>query len=68
MEDVLAAGLETRSAVGHHTLTLSGTDLAAEVSLARLAELAFPALGGAAENVNKCSLRLAPPKTKGKTY
>lgn len=48
VQDVLAAGLEARGAVGHDTLTLGGTDLAAEVGLARLAELALTAFGGAA--------------------
>lgn len=48
VEDVLAAGLEAGGAVGHDTLTLGSTDLAAEVGLARLAELALTALGGAA--------------------
>lgn len=67
VEDVLAAGLETRGAVGHHTLALSGTDLAAEVSLARLAELAFPALGGAAEKLDNCSLRLVSGKIQKHT-
>lgn len=48
VEDVLAARLEAGGAVRHDTLTLGGTDLAAEVGLARLAELALAALGGAA--------------------
>lgn len=47
VEDVLAPRLEARGAVGHDTLTLSGTDLAAEIGLARLAELALTAFGGA---------------------
>jgi hypothetical protein len=37
--------LETIGTVGHETLTLSRTDGTAEVRLARLAELAFAALG-----------------------
>ena len=45
MEDILATGLETRGTVRHHTLTLGSTDLPAEVGLAGLAELAFPAFG-----------------------
>ena len=49
VQDVLAAGLETRSAVGHHTLTLGSSDLAAQVGLAGLAELALTAFRGAAE-------------------
>lgn len=48
VQDILAAGLEARSAVGHHALALGGTDLAAQVGLAGLAELALLALGGAA--------------------
>lgn len=46
VEDVLAAGAEAGGAVGHHTLALGGADFAAEVGLARLAELALLALGG----------------------
>jgi hypothetical protein len=46
VEDVLAAGLEAGGAVGHDTLTLGGADLAAEVGLAGLAELALTAFGG----------------------
>jgi len=48
VQDVLAAGLEARGAVGHHTLTLGSADLAAQVGLARLAELALTALRSAA--------------------
>ena len=47
VQEVLAAGLEAGSAIRHDTLTLGSTDLTAEVSLARLAELAFTAFGGA---------------------
>jgi hypothetical protein len=47
VKQVLTAGLEARGAIGHDTLTLSSTDLAAQVGLARLAELALTALGGA---------------------
>jgi hypothetical protein len=47
VQDVLATGLEAGGAIRHHTLTLGGTDLTAEVSLARLAELALAAFGGA---------------------
>jgi hypothetical protein len=50
VEEVLAAGLEARGAVGHHTATLGGADLSAQVGLARLAELAFPAFGGVESN------------------
>ena len=46
VQQVLAAGLEPRGTVGHHTLTLGGTDLPAEVGLAGLAELALTAFGG----------------------
>lgn len=48
MKEILALGPEAGCAVGHQTLALCSADLAAEVGLARLAELAFPALGGAA--------------------
>lgn len=41
VEEVLALALESRGAIGHHTLTLGGSDLAAQVRLARLAELAL---------------------------
>ena len=47
VEEVLALAPEARSAVGHDTLSLCGTDLSAEVGLARLAELAFLAFWGA---------------------
>lgn len=47
VQDVLAAGLEAGGSVGHDTLTLSGTDLTAEVGLARLAELALTTFGSA---------------------
>ena len=47
VQQVLAAGLEARGTVGHDTLTLGSTDLTAQVGLARLAELALTALGGA---------------------
>lgn len=49
MEEILALALEARGSVGHDTLTLSGSDLATEVGLAGLAELALLALGGAVE-------------------
>lgn len=47
MKDVLAAGLEASGTVGHDTAALGSADLAAEVGLARLAELALTAFGGA---------------------
>jgi hypothetical protein len=47
VQDILAAGLEAGGTVGHDTPTLGSTDLAAEVGLARLAELALTAFGGA---------------------
>jgi hypothetical protein len=47
VEEVLAASLEAGGAIGHDTATLGGANLAAEVGLARLAELALTALGGA---------------------
>jgi hypothetical protein len=51
VQQPLALALEARGAVGHHAFTLRGADLAAEVRLARLAELAFAAFGGAVELV-----------------
>ena len=45
VEQVLALALEARGAVGHDALALRGADFAAEVRLARLAELALLALG-----------------------
>ena len=47
VEEILALALEARGAVRHDTLSLGGSDLAAEVGLAGLAELALAALGGA---------------------
>jgi hypothetical protein len=47
VQQVLALALETAGAVGHYALTLGGTDLAAQVGLAGLAELALLAFGGA---------------------
>jgi hypothetical protein len=44
VEEVLALALEARGAIGHDTLALCCADLAAEVGLARLAELALLAL------------------------
>lgn len=45
MEEILALALESAGAIGHDTLALSSSDLAAEVSLSGLAELALFALG-----------------------
>jgi len=50
VQQVLSAGLEAGSTIGHDTLTLRGTNLTAQVGLARLAELALTALGGAIDN------------------
>lgn len=47
MEEFLSFALESGSAVRHDTLSLGGSDLSAKVGLARLAELAFLALGSA---------------------
>ena len=47
MEEILALAPESRGTIGHHTLALGGSDLATEVGLARLAELAFLALRSA---------------------
>lgn len=55
MENVLALALESAGAIGHDALALSGSDLAAEVCLARLAELALLTLGS---TVCLVSLRL----------
>ena len=52
MEEILALALETRGSVRHDTLALGGSDLATEVGLARLAELALLALGGAEVKVS----------------
>lgn len=41
MQELLALASESGGAIGHDTLTLSGSDLATQVSLARLAELAL---------------------------
>lgn len=45
VKQVLALGLESRGAVGHQTLALGGANLAAEVGLSGLAELALLAFG-----------------------
>lgn len=45
VEEILALALEARGAVRHDTLALGCADLAAQVGLARLAELALLALG-----------------------
>lgn len=47
MQEVLAARLEAGGAIWHNTLTLGSTNLTTQVSLARLAELAFTAFGSA---------------------
>jgi hypothetical protein len=47
VEEVLALALEARGAVRHNAFALRGADLAAEVGLSGLAELAFFAFGGA---------------------
>ena len=52
VEEILALALEARGSVGHDTLALGGSDLATEVGLARLAELALLALGGAEVRVS----------------
>lgn len=44
VEDVLPLALEPAGSVGHHTLSLGGSDGSAEVGLARLTELALLAL------------------------
>ena len=47
VQQILSAGAEAGGAVGHDAAALGCADLAAEVGLAGLAELAFLALGGA---------------------
>lgn len=44
VEEILALALEARGTIRHETLALGGSNLAAEVGLARLAELALLAL------------------------
>lgn len=56
VEEVLALALEARGSVRHDTLALGGSDLATEVGLARLAELALLALGCAEMIVSRPSL------------
>lgn len=51
MKEILALALESRGAVGHHTLALCRSNLAAEVGLAGLAELTLLAFGGAVRRV-----------------
>lgn len=53
VQDVLALALEARRAVRHQALALSGPDLAAEVGLAGLAELALAAFGGTARQTRR---------------
>jgi hypothetical protein len=48
VEEILALALESAGAIGHDALALSSSNLAAEVSLSGLAELALFALGRAA--------------------
>lgn len=55
VEKVFALALEARSAIRHNALALCGADLAAEVGLARFAELALFAFWGAVG----CEMRLA---------
>jgi hypothetical protein len=52
VEKILALALEARGSVRHDTLALSGSDLATEVGLARLAELALLTLRGAGLKVS----------------
>lgn len=47
MEEILALAPESRGAIGHQTLALGSSNLAAQVGLAGLAELALLAFGGA---------------------
>jgi len=50
VKQILALALESRGTIGHQTLTLSGSDLAAEVGLSGLTELALLAFGGVKGN------------------
>ena len=50
MQQILAFAFEARGAVGHHPFALSCPDLATEVRLAGLAELAFTAFGRASHS------------------
>jgi len=50
VKNVLSAGTESGSAVRHDTFTLGGSDLATEVGLSGLAELALTALGSVKSN------------------
>lgn len=45
MKQILALALESAGAVGHHSLALGGSDLAAQIGLSGLAELAFLTFG-----------------------
>lgn len=57
VKQILALALESRGTIGHQTLTLSGSDLAAEVGLSGLTELALLAFGGAVrEYVSFCEI------------
>jgi hypothetical protein len=58
VQEILALALEARGAVGHHTLALCGANGTAEVSLARLAELALLALSGAVGKILSAIVRL----------
>lgn len=49
VQEVFALASEARAAIGHHSFTLRGANLAAEVGLAGFAELAFFAFGCAEE-------------------
>jgi hypothetical protein len=61
VQEILALALEARGTVGHHTLALCGADGGAEVSLARLAELALLALSGAVKKSKLLAMvRLLP--------
>lgn len=51
VKEVLALALEARGAIRHDTLALGCADLATEVGLARLAELALLAFGGTVRGV-----------------
>ena len=52
MEDILAFALEAWCTVGHNAFALRGSNLAAEIGLAGLAELAFAALGCAVARIS----------------
>lgn len=60
MQKIFSFALETACAIRHHTFSLSCSDLAAEISLARLAELAFLAFWCAKDDCQYSSWEKLP--------